>query len=170
MSDVTKVLMDDHRRLRRMLLQNPAASMDVALDICDELTIHSTIEEELVYPALRNVDPGLADESEAEHDEFKELMAAIEELEPEDHDELMRLMRELKGAVERHIEMEERVAIPKLNATLADQLLEMGSEAFAMRQELLGQRRERKHSPPPLANTGWLKRNRVPGTANTGWG
>ncbi len=171
MSDVTKFLMDDHRRLRRLLLQNPAATPDAALDICDDLIMHANIEEEILYPALQEVDATLAEQSEAEHEELKELISEIEGLDPEDHNELMRLMGQIKLKLENHIQKEEREVFPKLNVALADQLVEMGSAAFAMRQEMLGQRPDRDHSPPRLALTGWGKRNvRVQGTADAGWG
>jgi hypothetical protein len=49
--------------------------MNVAQDICKELVIHSTIEEELFYPAARKMIAAndLIDEAEVEHGTAKYL-------------------------------------------------------------------------------------------------
>src|SRR5512141_1118170 len=49
----------------------------LARKICDELTVHAQIEEEIFYPALREVvdSPALLDEAQAEHQQAKELIA-----------------------------------------------------------------------------------------------
>ncbi|MGH9282656.1 MAG: hemerythrin domain-containing protein, partial [Acidimicrobiales bacterium] len=61
MSEITKVMRDDHARFKRLFLRATQApeSLDIALDLCDELTIHTTIEDEIVYPALARLDPGV---------------------------------------------------------------------------------------------------------------
>lgn len=157
MSDITKVLRDDHARIKRLFLraeQSPD-ELDIALDVCDEITIHATIEEELVYPALRELDASLADEAEDEHEEAKELISEIEDLDLDDP-AVHTLMRQLKKAMMHHVEEEESRAFKVLEQGLPDQLLEMGSEAFAMRQQLLADRPPRRGvQKPETANTGW---------------
>ena len=51
----------------------------LAGEICRELTIHTTIEEEILYPALREAldDEDLLDEADVEHAGAKELIAKI---------------------------------------------------------------------------------------------
>jgi hypothetical protein len=53
--------------------------LSLARRICNALTMHAQIEEEIFYPALRKAidQPGLLDEAEAEHQEAKELIAQI---------------------------------------------------------------------------------------------
>src|SRR3954454_6003710 len=48
--------------------------------ICNELTVHAQIEEEIFYPALRQAigAPELLDEAQAEHQEAKDLIAQIQ--------------------------------------------------------------------------------------------
>ena len=54
----------------------------LATRICDELTVHAQIEEEIFYPALREAVGSAADvvaEAEEEHQEVKRLVAQIRE-------------------------------------------------------------------------------------------
>ncbi|HSH23838.1 MAG: hemerythrin domain-containing protein [Actinomycetota bacterium] len=172
MSDITKVLLDDHARVKRLFLRTAQGTEDyeAALDVCDELVIHATIEEELVYPALREVNPHAADESEEEHEEVKELIAEIQDLDPDDP-ALRSMVLQLKRAFMRHVEKEEEVVFPQIDQAFPDQLLEMGSQAFAMRQELLAERQPRLDKMKSLtANTGWgANRRRRSASGNMGF-
>lgn len=171
MSDITKVLRDDHARIKRLFLranQEPD-NLDIALDVCDELTIHSTIEEEIVYPALRQLNSGLADEAEDDHEEAKELIAEIEDLDPDDP-AVDAMMTQLKKSVLRHVEREESTIFPVIERGLPDQSLELGSQAFALRQELLHQRPPRRNAlKTQTANVGWSAARRKSSTSNMGF-
>lgn len=175
MAEITKVLIDDHLRVKRLINSyeaNPGRA-DIALQICDELRMHATVEEEIFYPALRDaVDERAADELEDEHAQVDELIAEIEEMEPGDP-RLDRAIRVLKTAFLAHAEKEERQIFPKANTAMAVDLLDMGREAFARRQELLAERMEDsgyRRDLVGMANTGWRGRPHLKGgTANTGW-
>lgn len=171
MSDITKVLRDDHARIKRLFLRSSQEpdNLDIALDVCDELTIHSTIEEEIVYPALRELNAGLADESEDDHEEAKELIAEIEDLDPDDP-AVDAMMNQLKKSVMNHVEREEKTVFPVLERGLPDQLLELGSQAFGLRQELLQQRPPRRNTQrTETANVGWSRARRKSATSNMGF-
>ncbi len=171
MSDITKVLRDDHARVKRLFLRasQEAENLDIALDVCDELTIHATIEEEIVYPALRELNSALADESEDDHEEAKELISEIEDLDPDDP-AIQGMMLQLKKSVMRHVEKEEKTVFPVLEKGLPDQLLELGSQAFALRQELLGARPPRRNPlQSQTANVGWSRARRKSSTSNMGF-
>ena len=171
MSDITKVLRDDHARIKRLFLRasQEADNVGIALDVCDELTIHATIEEEIVYPALRELNSSLADESEEDHEEAKELIAEIEDLDPDDP-AVSAMMTQLKKSVMRHVEKEEKTVFPVLEKGLPDQLLEIGSQAFALRQELLGARPPRRTvQGTQTANVGWSRARRRSATSNMGF-
>lgn len=174
MADITKVLVDDHLRVKRLLTnyeQSPWR-LDMALLVCDELKMHNTIEEEIFYPAVRDaVDERLADESEDEHAQVDEIIAAVEDMDPGDP-ALERTMRMLRSALTKHIDREENVIFPKANVDLANVLLDMGREAFARRQELMGARVSGDVSPSlsmGTANVGWRTRGIKSATANLGW-
>jgi hemerythrin superfamily protein len=57
-TDATHILAQDHRKVEELFSKYESASgrdrkAEIANKICDELKIHSVIEEEIFYPALR---------------------------------------------------------------------------------------------------------------------
>lgn len=138
MSEALKVLIDDHHKVRDMFKQFAGGTDHaVALKICQELTIHALLEEEIVYPVLRrDVDPDLAEEAEEEHDEMKQLIVQVQSMEPGDP-ELPMVMTRLERTLEHHVQEEETEAFPKLEEVTSEDLHELGNELFRRRQELL---------------------------------
>jgi iron-sulfur cluster repair protein YtfE (RIC family) len=139
MSDALKVLMDDHRKVERLFKQaGEGGNYDVTLQICQELNIHSTLEEEIIYPVLEDeVDPDLAAEAQEEHDQAKSLIEEIEGMEPGDP-ELRQAVRMLRNAVQHHVQEEESSVFPKMEAQLGiDRLKELGRDIYRRRQDLL---------------------------------
>src|SRR3954467_9692778 len=88
--DATRLLSDDHRTVEGLFEQYEKASGDgrkekIAREICTELKIHSMIEEEIFYPALRGkIDDDDLDEAYVEHDGAKLLINEIEAGGPDD--------------------------------------------------------------------------------------
>jgi len=126
-----------------------------------------TIEEELVYPILRDeIDGREADESEKEHDQAKDLIREIRDLEAGDP-ALAQLMQQLKQSVGEHVDHEETDVIPRLHEHLLGREWDIGRLAWGMRQDLLGD----SHRPKSIAaarkvpNAGWTGGN----VANAGW-
>ena len=80
-----KGLFDDFQKLKA---QDDSGDARAALvtHICQELTVHARLEEEIFYPAVRNAieDGDLMDEAAVEHSCAKELIAQLEEMDPED--------------------------------------------------------------------------------------
>jgi len=76
--------------------------------ICNELTVHAQVEEELFYPAVREAisDDDLMDEADIEHASAKELIAQLEELEPGD-DHYDARVTVLSEYIEHHTKEEE---------------------------------------------------------------
>jgi hemerythrin superfamily protein len=77
-----KHLFVDHARLAAAsdIDASQAERTALAMKICDELTVHSQIEEEIFYPALREAlanSDDLLDEAFAQNQEAKELIADI---------------------------------------------------------------------------------------------
>ena len=168
MAHIMKVLMDDHARLRRMFAgfrsqpQNP----DLALGIIDELKIHSTMEEELVYPVLAEANAGLAKQAQSDHAAAEKIMTKVEKMDAVGARELTQLMTQLEDLFESHAEMEEAEVIPVLKRHLGDEAEDLGREAFGFRQELIAETPPRAlHSIHGLPNSGY-----GPATIpNSGW-
>src|SRR3546814_5929766 len=88
--DATQLRIDDHRKVEGLFAKFEKASGDgtkekLAHEICTELKIHTMLEEEIFYPALRGkIDDADLDEAIVEHDSAKLLINDIEAAEPDD--------------------------------------------------------------------------------------
>ncbi len=82
------LLVADHRKVADLFekfegTSAPAAQAKIVAQICQELTIHTMIEEEILYPALRGkVDEDLLDEAYVEHDGAKSLITQLSDADP----------------------------------------------------------------------------------------
>ncbi|MGH9282913.1 MAG: hypothetical protein ACRD0S_08245, partial [Acidimicrobiales bacterium] len=112
---------------------------------------------------------GMAEQSQEEHEEAAELVAEIEDLDEYDV-AVFPLLLQLKKVVMRHVENEEKNVFPIIERALPDQLMEMGSQAWALRQELMGARpRRRNQNKATTANWGWGNKRKQSATTNMGF-
>jgi hemerythrin superfamily protein len=109
----------------------------LARQICSELTVHATLEEEIFYPALRKVidAPALLDEAEAEHQEAKALIAQIEAL-PAADQEMDDLVTQLACAIEHHVKEERTQLFPKARSAPALDLVTLVAQLKERQQAL----------------------------------
>jgi hypothetical protein len=121
----------------------PAATKKALVNTaCLALEIHAQIEEEIFYPAVREVDAGgeVIAKSVPEHDTIRETIARLRAMEPGDagYDEsFMTLMRE----VMHHVADEETVLLPEAERLLGkERLSELGARMTKRRFELAGPR------------------------------
>lgn len=110
----------------------------LADEICEQLIMHTAIEEEIFYPALRETSKemeDLLDEAFVEHASAKDLIAQVQEMEPgEDlYDAKVKVLGEY---VNHHVEEEEEEMFPKVRKLKLD-LDALGAEMAARRDELL---------------------------------
>lgn len=172
MAIIVKVMFDDHSRIKRLFdrAKRMPNDLDTAIAICQELDIHTTVEEEIVYPALAELSSEMAHDAEGDHQRANDLVDAIYELQPLDP-ALRPLVEQLERVVSRHIEWEEREIFPVLKTQLRDQIDEMGRLAFARRQEELSGlgsvRRLRNSEVAP--NSGWGNSGTGGTVAIAGW-
>jgi hypothetical protein len=140
MPNVLDLLNTDHREVEQLFAQfESTQDFEIALQICQELTVHAAVEEEIVYPVLARIDRKVEQEAEEEHHEAKELIARIEGMSADDPDLVPTVMK-LKGAIEHHVQEEEDEAWSKMrSATSADRLERLGEEVTARKQKLLGE-------------------------------
>lgn len=124
----------------RAASRSPDGRAALARKICSELTVHAQIEEEIFYPALRDVIdvPELIDEAQAEHQQAKELIARIEAL-PDGDGAMDDLVSSLARAVENHVKEERDLLFPKARAAEGLDLDELGARMRERQQELEGQ-------------------------------
>ncbi len=108
--------------------------------MCTALEVHAQLEEEIFYPAVRNVTQSeLIAKALDEHHEMRRLIGLLRQMEPEarDYDETVAtLMRD----VMHHVADEETLVLPEAERLLADQLGELGMQMTKRRLQLVAPR------------------------------
>lgn len=149
--DACDLLDADHRAVRKMFKEyeeltgsrarsTAQKKMELARQICHELTVHAQIEEELFYPALREVlkDTDALAEAEVEHQSAKDLIAQIEGM--GEADEMFDAKVKVLGEyVDHHIKEERNEIFPKARAARKLDLVAMRDELMARKEELMGE-------------------------------
>lgn len=141
---VTELLHQDHQRVRDLFFQFKESEEDEKEELVDEilteLYIHSTVEEEIVYPAVaKEADEAedLVDEAETEHRVVKFLMAELSEMasEEDQYEAKVTVLCELVG---HHIREEEKEMFKKLRESGAD-LKELAQKVQERKKALQGE-------------------------------
>jgi hypothetical protein len=111
----------------------------LAVKICLALAVHTRIEEEIFYPAVRGAidNQELIDEALVEHTAAKQLISEIEAMEVSDHllDAKVKVFGE---QTQYHVEEEENELFPQLQNSKLD-VDDLGSEMAALKQELVAE-------------------------------
>lgn len=111
--------------------------LDLARQICHELTVHAQIEEEIFYPALRAAlkDTDMLAEAEVEHAGAKDLIAQIEAL--SEPDEMFDAKVKVLGEyIDHHVKEERNEIFTKARASRKLDLVAMREELQARKEEL----------------------------------
>src|SRR6185295_11102877 len=144
--DAIKLLTKDHREVEALFKkfeeakEDNAEKADIVAQICEALSTHAEIEEEIFYPAARDAlsekGEDLLDEAEVEHASIKSLVAQLEDAEPGDdlYDAKVKVLTEY---VKHHVKEEEGELFPKVRKTDLD-LDQLGAEMFERKTELMG--------------------------------
>lgn len=109
-------------------------------ELCTELNVHTQIEEEIFYPAIKAAlkDKLLVPEATVEHGGIKNLIAQIEGVEPDGagYDAKVKVLSEY---VKHHVKEEHTEMFPKVKASSLD-LVELGAQMAVRKAELLAAR------------------------------
>jgi hemerythrin superfamily protein len=111
--DAIALLKQDHRTVgelfARFQKENRDRKQKLVQQICLELSVHATIEEEIFYPACEGkVDEDLLKEAYVEHDGAKVLIAEIEAGSEQSDEFFDAKVKVLQEQIEHHVEEEER--------------------------------------------------------------
>jgi hemerythrin superfamily protein len=141
---VTDMIRFDHSHVVvtfHQYVSTKPASVKKALaeTICDALEIHATLEEEVFYPALRQLGLGgtALSKSVPEHNEMRRVIAEIRAGDPATprYDQLL---HELMRDVLHHVADEETVLLPEAERMLStDRLNALGVQMTKRRMQLL---------------------------------
>ena len=127
--DAIAMLMADHKKVKKLFsdfdkLKEEGSDEDksaIVDQICNELRIHTELEEEIFYPAVRKAidDSDLMDEALVEHAGAKDLIAQLEDASPDDdlYDAKVTVLGE---QIDNHVKEEEGDMFPKTKKAKVD--------------------------------------------------
>ena len=144
--DAIALLKQDHRTVSALFDEFEKADEDeqsaIAQLVCQLLTIHAQIEEEILYPAAKEAlsaegeeEGEMVYEAEVEHATAKDLIAKIEDMGEQD-EEYNATVKVLSEYIKHHVKEEENEMFPALKKTELD-LKELGSRLFERKQQLM---------------------------------
>jgi hypothetical protein len=157
--DGLQLLAQDHRKVEELFekfekASGASAKQELVRQICTELKVHTMIEEEIYYPAVRGkVEDEDLDEAYVEHDSAKLLVNELEAAEPDEsfYDAKVKVLQEL---IEHHVKEEEKQRDNLFQQTRAAEIdLEaLGAQLAARKQELMA-KAESEGLPPAEPST-----------------
>jgi iron-sulfur cluster repair protein YtfE (RIC family) len=134
------LLVTQHKEARDLMDKCLAAEGADKLSLCEDiataLALHTSIEEQIFYPACRKA--GFEDEiKEAieEHSGVKKILTQLVAIE-EEGPELDRLLTQVKHDVLHHVEEEENELFPQVRQKLGDQLDDLGDSMMELADRL----------------------------------
>jgi len=140
--DAIAMLKADHEKVQSLFDEFDTArrgsqKQRLVEEICMELTVHATLEEEIFYPAARAAidDSDLLDEAEIEHASAKELIAQLEELSPGD-DKYDARVTVLGEYIRHHVKEEQGELFPLVRKADLD-LVDLADQMRTRREELM---------------------------------
>jgi hemerythrin superfamily protein len=130
--DAIQVIRGDHRTVEGLFRRwegmgaGDGERGELVRTIVRELSVHAAIEEQILYPAIRDALPdgeSLVEEALEEHQEAKEVLSDLDGMEPSEP-EFPTKVDSLIDDVRHHVEEEETELLPKLESALSQQRLE----------------------------------------------
>jgi hypothetical protein len=153
--DAIALLKADHRQVEEWFEQFEKARDDdrkqtLASKICNALKVHTTIEEEIFYPAFLDAteDKEMHHEAEVEHAGAKKLIAEIEASGPDDdyYDAKVKVLSEM---IKHHVKEEEQPGGMFAEARKSEMDLQQLGEQIATRKAELEDSEDLEAMAPP---------------------
>jgi hemerythrin superfamily protein len=143
--DALELLIADHEEVSKLFkkferAKEESEKEEIVQMVCQELTIHATIEEEIFYPAVRREVKAveeLLDEAQVEHGTVKEYVSQLEAAMPGDelYDAKVTVLGEY---VKHHVKEEQEELFPKVRKSKLD-LEALGERLASRKAELKGE-------------------------------
>ena len=144
-SDAIVLLKEDHKQLKKAFREFEKAGEDaterkgeLVQRIIELLTVHTYVENEVMYPEVRRLVPDLADDIDESYEEHHVADVLVTELAPlsPDAERFDAKVTVLIENVEHHIEEEEQEWFPKVREALGrKQLAEIGERLLEAKQK-----------------------------------
>ena len=151
-TDAIALLRADHKRVSELFEQyestrSAAKKKTLVATICQELSVHAQIEEEIFYPAVKAAlkDKELVPEAQVEHQSLKDLIAQVKDKEPDGEmfDAKIKVMSEY---VKHHVKEEQNEMFVRAKKTRLD-MQQLGEQLAARKQELMDDPSQLEKSP-----------------------
>ncbi len=149
--DACDLLDADHRAIKKMFKEyeeltgsrarsSAQKKLELAQRICQELTIHAQIEEEIFYPAVRAAikDTDLLDEAEVEHQTVRSLVAQIQRASETD-DRVDAKVKVLGEYVDHHVKEERGEIFARARSARKLDLMAMREQLEQRKEELMAE-------------------------------
>lgn len=143
--DATTLLRADHKLVSGLFesyekATTSSAKKKLVSQICMELSVHSQVEEEIFYPAVKKAlkDHELVPEATVEHATLRSLIKQVEGVEP-DGEMFDAKIKVLCEYVEHHVKEEQNEMFPKAKTTNLN-MMELGDKIAARKEELIAAR------------------------------
>ena len=140
---VLTMLKADHKKVKALFDEykkaTPRKQQNIALTAIQELEIHAGLEEELIYPAIREGinDDDVMNEANEEHHLVHVLIAELKELEPSD-DIFKAKFTVLGELVKHHVKEEEGEMFPQAQKAQID-WKELKAEVMGRKEQLMAE-------------------------------
>ena len=141
-----EMLKEDHAKVKKAFKEfenmdrsDTETCRQVVQTVCDDLKVHTTLEEEIFYPAVREAieDEDIMNEASVEHETAKMLIEQLENMEPDDPN-YYATFTVLGEYVMHHVKEEEGEMFPEAKKAGID-LEALGERMQERRSELLSQ-------------------------------
>lgn len=146
MANLITILKEDHKKIQALFREYEdlgdgatKTKNKIATEIISELTVHTEMEEAILYPFFKQTfgieGVKMVEEAIAEHAVAKNLISEIEGLEPDDP-QFEAKIKVLEESVNHHIKEEENELLPLAKKELSDELLDtLGEEILVLKGE-----------------------------------
>jgi hemerythrin-like domain-containing protein len=147
--DAIELLKQDHDKVEKAFKQfekldreDEEACAELVRTVCEDLKVHTTLEEEIFYPAARDAidDDDILNEAAVEHETAKMLIEQLENMQPDDPN-YHATFTVLGEYVRHHVKEEESEMFPQVKKSDLD-LDALGEQMRARKEELAGQTAE----------------------------
>jgi Hemerythrin HHE cation binding domain len=143
--DAVTLLTADHKKVKKLfqdfekLKDGDGSTKEksaIVQEICMELTVHTKVEEEIFYPAVRESidDDDLMDEADVEHAGAKSLITELEAMKPGD-DHYDAKVTVLGEYIDHHVKEEHEEMFPKAKKAKVD-MAQLGERIMRRKEEL----------------------------------
>jgi hemerythrin-like domain-containing protein len=141
----TELLRNDHQKVMSLIEELETADDEVGMDptyietfnhLNELLTMHTYIEEEVFYPAMKEFDEArdLVREFRKEHKEFDQMLAQLSTMAPNVED-FQDILSEMRESLERHLDEEENELFPLAEELCGQSRLQtMGRQMQAIKE------------------------------------